>query len=263
MTTLFRASIALHGTTPLYDRKNAAQVLDVLDARGLTPQKAGLEERAKKPYERDGVLGLLSERPTAFAQTKMYLWRTARLKYMAWLALWDEARIVVEFEPTPPPTEWQSIFELGDALAAVFQPDWGAAGIAFDLRADVRRAPADADEMDACLVTASTSLDGLQYRRSGPSGLSWRTYIGPFFVEQFGRERIESLPLVVEKLAWGGYRIDLVPEPWKADFPTVLEAWRRGMAHLRDANVFPSPVLDLGHLARFKRAANLRLRDAK
>ncbi|MEP6859859.1 MAG: hypothetical protein ABJE66_04515 [Deltaproteobacteria bacterium] len=260
MTTLFGARIALHGATPLYDRKNLERVLDVLEARGLVPQKAGLDERERKPYDRAATTGRLAEPPTPFRQTQMYLWRTAALKYEASLALWDSAYVGFDFKPTPPASDWARIFDLADALAECFQPDWGAAGIRFDLRDDLKRAPAQGDELDADLMHSATAVFPVDYVSAGPLGLGPRTYIGSFFADQLGRDRIESLPLVVDKLAWGGYRIDLVAEPWAAEIPALLEAWRRGMAHLRDANVLATPVFDLGHVGGWKRGTNMRRR---
>jgi hypothetical protein len=228
MTTLFGARIALHGATPLYDRKNLERVLDVLEARGLAPQKAGLDERQRKPYERAATMARLAAPPRPLRQTHMYLWRTTALKYGASLALWDAAYLGFDFKPTPPASEWPRVFELADALADCFHPDWGAAGIRFDLRDDVKRAPAQGDEVDATFVHSATTLFPVDYLSAGPLGLASRTYIGSFFADQLGRDRIESLPLVVEKLAWGGYRIDLVathPIYLRYSMPGVA-AWR-------------------------------------
>jgi hypothetical protein len=260
MTTLLRARITLHGVTPLYDRRNLGDVLDVFDQAGLAPQKWGLDERQLKPYERAATIGRLATPPRPYEQTHLYLRRSASLKYEAALSLWDAAELEVSFEPTPPASEWARVFQLSDGLVERFLPDWGAVGIAFDLRDNRRRAPASGDELDAYLINASTYLGSLDYMRAGPLGLGPRTYVGPFFADQLGRDRIESLPLVVEKLGWGGYRIDLVPEPWAAEISALIHAWRRGMAHLQDANVLAAPVFDLGHVGTWKRGTNVRRR---
>jgi hypothetical protein len=259
-TTFLRGRIALHGTTPLYDRKNLEQVLDVLDTHGFAPAKAGLDERDRKPYTREAALGLLSARPTPYEQTDLYIWGSKRAPYSASLALWNRAYVGINFEPTPPASMWAGIFELADALAAVFQPDWGAVGIDQDLRDDLKREFANDDERDLYLVGEGVGLLPKDYIRRGPHGLAPRTYIGPFFAEQFGRDRIESLPLIVDKLSWGGYRVDLASEPWAAEIPAVLDGWRRGMAHLRDANIFPTPEIKFGYAMRWTRGTRIELR---
>lgn len=261
MTTIYRARLALCGTTPLYDRENLEPVLDVLEARGLAPQKAGLDERHRTSYDRASTLARLPDPPRPLKQTDLYLSRSAAPSYEGSLALSDAANVRILLDPPPPQSEWARVFELADALAESFHPDWGGTGITFELRDDVKRAPAPGDELDADLLDSAAYLRPLDYLRAGPLGLAPRTYIGPFYADQLGRERIESLPLVVEKLAWDGYRVDLVPRPWTADIPTLLDAWRRGMAHLQDAGVLAIPVFDLGHVAGWKRGANVRRRS--
>jgi hypothetical protein len=260
MTTLLRAQIAFHGTKPLYDRSRLSQVLDVLEERGVLPAKAGLDERNRKPYTRETVLGLLADPPTPYKQAYLYLWATKPMRYWASLALWERANLGIELEPTPPADRWPGIFELADALAAIFEPDWGAVGIVFDARDDLKRDFANDDERDFYLLAEGIGLYPKDYVQRGPHGLAPRTYIGPFFAEQFGRDRIESLPLLVEKLEWGGYRVDLAPEPWVPDAPALLDGWRRGMSHLSAANVFPIPEIKSGYAMRWIRGANFQPR---
>ena len=45
-----------------------------------------------------------------------------------------------------------------------------------------------------------------------------------------------------------------------ADVPSLLDAWRRGMAHLRDANVFATPEMAPSYAVHWTRGANARLR---
>jgi len=158
----------------------------VLDARGLTPQKVGRHERERKPYDRATALGMLAERPTPYEQSYVYLWRTAALKYEASLSKWDAAYLELSFKLTPPASEWARVFELADALAEFFHPDWGAAGIAFDLRAALTNKLVTDDERDAYFIHSATCLLPIDYVRHGPQGLGARRYIGPFFAEQFG-----------------------------------------------------------------------------
>ncbi len=98
------------------------------------------------------------------------------------------------------------------------------------------------------LLFRSSSLAPRDYYRQGPRGLTMRTWIGPHYVSQFGDERLRTTPVDVAATRWGGYRLDLVPEPWDADLPTLLAAWRRGMAHLAVAGVLALPVVRAGRV---------------
>src|SRR5690606_12385225 len=139
----------------------------------------------------------------------------------------------------------------------VFRPDFGAAHVAVGLRDedDMDEPWANDDERDAELMYYASLIAPVDYYSQGPTGLAMRSYIGPHFASQFGTQRLDSLPLVVEKQAWGGYRIDLVPEPWNADLPTLLDAWRKGMAHLEPAQVFAVPQIDDGELDGYAKGA--------
>jgi hypothetical protein len=249
-----------HGTQALYDRRNADRILEVIDANGFTAATVGLEERGGDRYTRERALEWLAEPPIEFEQTTLILRQNRPNKYLAGLNLWRRAQVWFEFDKQQPAGTWPRVFELAEALASAFEPDWGAASLKIDLRDDRTRAFANEEERDLYLLSNAGNPMFKDYNRHGPHGLAMRTHIGPFFVEQFGRDRIESLPLVVERLPWGGYRIDLVPEPWAADVPALLDAWRRGMAHLRDAKVFATPEMAPSYAVHWTRGANARLR---
>jgi hypothetical protein len=261
MTThVFKGSISLHGTKALYDRRNLERVLDVTETCGFTPSSYGLDERGGARYTRKGALDLLAEPPLAFEQTKLFVRQKAPTKYFAALKLWDQAGVWFEFDPKQSEGTWARMFALADALANAFEPDWGATALIVDLRDDVTRPTASDDERDAALLSRAGYVASVDYNSHGPEGLAMRTYIGPFFADQLGRERIETLPLIVEKLAWGGYRVDLVPEPWRLDMRGLLDAWRRGMAHLRDAGVFAVPAAKPTFASRLDPGPNAKLR---
>lgn len=120
-------------------------MLDVLEARELAPQKAGLDERERKSYERaDTTVGSLRHR--RLTSKLIYIGGEVRPLITRRHSLWDAAYVEIHFEPTPAESEWARVFELADALAECIHPDRGAAGITFDRRNDLRRAPANRDE---------------------------------------------------------------------------------------------------------------------
>jgi hypothetical protein len=252
------ATIAMQGTRPLYDRKNLARLLEVLETNGVAPATFGFDERGGDPYTRDAALALLDEPPNPFEQTDLILRRSGSGKYFAMIALWDDAFVLFRFDAKQRPGMWPRIFAIADSIADLFEPDWGAVGLDIELREPTQKFATD-DERDTYLMSEAIDLSPKDYNRHGPHGLAMRTYIGPFFAEQLGRERVETLPLGVEKLAWGGYRVDLVPEPWTADVPPLLAAWRGGMAHLRDANVLAVPSMTPTY-AQWSRGTSVKLR---
>jgi len=146
--------------------------------------------------------------------------------------------------PTLPLAARASLFEFADELANTFEPDFGAAHVWVGGRADDDEPFANDDERDAELMQYASSLAPVDYYKEGPQGFAMRTYIGPHFAKQLGTERIETLPVVVEKLAWDGYKIDLVPEPWHAALSALLAAWRAATSHVAPAEVFAIPEID-------------------
>jgi hypothetical protein len=181
--------------------------------------------------------------------------RTKAPTYDGYLSLSNEPRIELEVNPKLNDTQQAWLFDVSDRLADAFHPDIGITHVWRRVRAvDKLDDPwATDDERDAELMYRAALLSANDYYATGPYGLGMRTYLGPHYVEQFGREQIESLPLVVTKLAWGGYRIDLVAEPWKANVATLVAAWRAGMSHLSAAKVFAEPIVRNGRLAGYSK----------
>lgn len=256
----FGISIALHGVQPLYDRRHLERVLLCFEEHDFLPTKFGFDERGGAVYKREGALALLADPGVAFEQTDLFLHRKGTPKYQAAIALGKRAEISVDFDAKVARSASTNIFALADALANAFEPDWGVVRLAIDLRDGRNGDFSNADERDVYLLTEAGYAPPKDYNRHGPHGLAMRTYVGPFFAEQLGRDRLESLPLVVDRLPWGGYRVDLVPEPWFAEVPALLDAWRRGMAHLSDANVFATPEMAPSYAVHWTRGTNAKLR---
>jgi hypothetical protein len=229
--------------------------LDVIERNpSFAPTAWGLSERSKEPYSREAIWErLFSDGEQPFSQTRLYLHRNKAPKYSASLSLGDRPRVAFELDPKLTEARREEVFRFGDDLAANFRPDIGITHIwsrAVPEQGDERAWAVD-DARDAELLFSSALLAPVDYFDTGPSGFGMRTYLGPHYVEQFGRERIESLPLVVTKQGWGGYRVDLVAERWKADVATLLAAWRAGMSHVKEAGVFAEPIVRNGRLVGY------------
>jgi hypothetical protein len=256
-----KATIYLFGTTPLFRDHNLDAVIGAIEAdECFVPMTWGLEEKSASPYSRAEVLARVNGhggRP--LAQTTLYLRRRKAVAFEAALALGDRPKILFDFDPKISTSEYSRIFELADRLVSVFRPDFGAAHVWLGLRPRSQlTAPfADDDEQDAELMFRAAAPVPVQYYRSGPSGLGMRTYLGPHFVAQLGAGLIESCPLHVERLDWGGYRVDLAPEPWRTDLAAALPAWRRGMAHLGRAQLFAQPRFNKGQVVGFEKTERM------
>jgi len=255
-----KGRIALHGTLPLYDRRNLDRILAVIEAHGFTPSTCGLDERGGSRYSRAVALNLLADPPMEFDETDVVIRQKKPTSYFAAADLSTRSGIWFDFDSKQPEGTWSRMFTLADALANVFEPDWGGAGFGIDLDEGASTPLTSGYERDAESLSGAGNLARVDYIPHGPKGLAMRTYIGPFFADQLGRERIETLPLLVEKLSWGGYRVDLVPEPWKLELPPMVDAWRRGMAHLRDAGIFAVPAAKPTFASRLDPGPNAKLR---
>lgn len=91
------------------------------------------------------------------------------------------------------------------------------------------------------------------FASQGVGGLGYRTYLGPVVVKHIGVERITSLPspISVVQMPWGGWRIDLAPDPWHAEWPVIRTSYEAAMERLAPANWFARAMLDARGFWRF------------
>ena len=73
-----KGRIALHGTLPLYDRRNLDRILAVIEAHGFTPSTCGIDERGGSRYSRAVALNLLADPPMEFDETDVVIVRRSR-----------------------------------------------------------------------------------------------------------------------------------------------------------------------------------------
>ncbi len=94
------------------------------------------------------------------------------------------------------------------------------------------------------LMASAAENPPVEYWMDGLRGLGARTYLGPEYVRQFGRDVLLSTPAVTAELGWGGIRVDLAEEPWALPDDELVRRWVRAMDHLRGAGVFAEEDVD-------------------
>src|SRR5713101_3638978 len=224
----WRITISMRGTRPLNAQPSLIEFLEVFERSNLfSPEKWSTSERGSLPYKRSEILELASRGdggplPQAYA----FIRRSKIAKYECRFVLSERPGFELEFNANLSRPRWPDIFTLSNQLADVCRPDWGATHLWYRTRERERvHEPWTTDnDRDNELMFRSALLAPVEYYDEGPRGLVMRTHIGPHYVVQFGDERLRTLPLPHFAQPWGGYRVDLVPEPWKASLHDLLPA---------------------------------------
>lgn len=74
-------------------------------------------------------------------------------------------------------------------------------------------------------------------------------------VDLFGKEVINSTPVVVKDLNWGGTRFDIVDNLWEASPDQLLDSWIKAMEHLQSSEILATPSFNLND----KRTVNFNI----
>jgi hypothetical protein len=116
------------------------------------------------------------------------------------------------------------IFEFSRRLADVIQPEHGCIDfVCYDSKASELYSP---------------GIKRQEFQENGVPSLGIRTWMGQHVTNQIGLERLKSCGAVFCETSWGGVELDLVEQPWLADFDTLLQAKQRIMPHLEPSGVF-------------------------
>jgi hypothetical protein len=241
----------MRGTRPFYEQSVLIEFLQVLEqTTSFAPERWSGNERGSLPYSRSEIQAMAArEGGEPLFQADVFVRRSKVAKYECRLVLSEQPGFELELNPALQRQRWGALFELSDRLANVCRPDWGATHIWYESREPW----ANDDDRDNELMFRSALLAPVDYYDHGPRGLVMRTFIGPHYVTQFGEELVRSAPLLVTALPWGGYRVDLISDPWKANVAQMLPAWREGMEHFRSAEVLAVPEIRDGQLIGYKK----------
>jgi hypothetical protein len=217
----------------------------------LAPEQMSKDEAGGEPFARTA----LSQGDWAPSQLTQFLRRTRGQPYELQLTLSKRPHLGMEFPVAKTPARnLPLVFRAGDLLAAAVQPDMGWVHVC----AQLPKPPKEPDDVTQSLMDLSSDGNPVDYSEDGPGGLGMRTYLGPFVVEQVGRERLKTLPkpAQVTELPWGGVRVDLAPEPWAASAKALRDSWQQAMKHLRPAEFFATLSLGPKGQLRTQRGAH-------
>lgn len=232
----FRITITMFGTTPLFEVTTLEAVLSAFESISDTvPEFWSQDERVKLPYDRIEILQVALQ--PDMMHRDVYLRRDSGVQYFAILRKSSRApSLDIEFSADLEPEKWPEVFALADAIAAAFKPDLGA----LHIWPPVKRKPWASEEDKALDIIVHCAYPLVSsYYDEGPGGLAMRTYLGPHFVEQFGKAFLfQTSGAVITELDWQGVRIDLGPEPWTLTVQELITHWQQAMAYLSPAGVF-------------------------
>lgn len=217
-------SITLFSYVPLRTPAGLAGFLDLLDSTpGFTPERWGLDERARNPYNQAERQELIEE---VCAEKGMFLTpglrRRKALRYEAYFDAYagDLGQTWFEFDPGPAEADLPRLFEFADALAAYFRPAFG----------HIHRFWRVGERSQKYNGSAVVTIDDLQ--RYGLDSVCARTWYGPHLLGLIGLPLLEASGALVQQTPWGGVQIDLAEQPWEVDPEVLLLAQERVMQTL-------------------------------
>lgn len=184
------------------------QVLEALEAEPLlAPTHASRDERKRLPYDRQGLVGgLKRKRLDGFC-----LWRGNAPKYSDGYVSANSAAInwvVLDFRKVRE-AQSKEILEAWTRLNDIWHPEFAQAHYA-----------STSNDSESRQYNAGRNTPPKKIRDNGFSSMFARTWFGPDLTSFIGVERLLSLPHTTTT-SWGGVQLDLVEEPWAADFPVL------------------------------------------
>lgn len=222
-----RVLMGQYGVFSLTPPENLLALVDVLCSSALFAPDSWQTSSASAPFDRETLESSLADLdPNA----TLHLHRERSLRGTTWLDRFVAPAVSTEI-CADTADEAGECFALGDRLAAVFQPDFGATAWHPDLT--TRRAlPRD---------ESTEGWSGGPYfsRRRRYVRLGFRTYFGQHFIDLIGRELLDATPgVVLTDLDWGGLRVDIGSvEPWTVPLQEVMQLRLAAAAHLAEAQV--------------------------
>lgn len=217
--------------SPSMDPSVRGAALDALQSSAFVPTHWGFYEVIRTPYERSELddlgeankddIGIVRRRRTPayqchLSEDSVLFFSKAGRKHVA------------------------DLFALCDGLADAVQPSLGSVHLGFDWP-DVWTSQRD---VQIELMNRAGFAARISVKSAGILGLAMRTYISGVVLEQLGEQRVATLPAEVTRTSWGGYRIDLAPEPWERSVEELMPIWEACTHHLMPCGHIAEPILD-------------------
>ena len=179
----------------------------------ITPTHASKDERKRAPYDRSALVEAAGGRKVGGA----FLWRAKMPKYTHGSLSTSNIshnKITVDYDAGLNDESVPLLFEAWARLAENLRPEFGF----------VHGVP-DIESPSAAAYNYGLRLKIKDLRDNGFRLIHPRTWFGPDLVSVIGKERLLDLPHT-RTTSWGGVQLDLVEEPWAADFETMYERQR-------------------------------------
>lgn len=222
-------------------------ILNSLVTLGLEPDAYDTDESLRRPFIFPDAI---REARGSIPQAGVFLRRAREPAYDGFWNRQYSTVLTFAFAPANYPQFCRQVADLADDIAAASLPDFAALVPYAKLRPG--GTPLAGDDAVKSLLDRGCLLPS-RHTVNGVGGLGYRTYLGPVVAEQLGLQRIASLPapISVVQMPWGGWRIDLAPDPWTAAWPVIRAGYEAAMAKLAPANWFARPMLDARGFWRF------------
>jgi hypothetical protein len=216
------------------DRQNLDSLLNVFESFPiLQPQKWAKDDRAKskQPYERQALAKMVS---TCSSEAIPMLYGKKPVPYEFFFEFErnhqnsaNKCLNGVYWYLDAPPNfndSLDSIFKFSQKLADIVCPEYGSINLIWD------------HPQIGELISPGIKIP--EFQQNGVPSLGIRTWMGLDIIDKIGIDRLKSCGAIVHQTDWGGIQLDLVEQPWLADFDTLLQAKQRIMANLEPSGMF-------------------------
>jgi|GEM_PF-3725517 len=202
----------------------------VAERTPFQPESITVGDEPLLPYSLDEALCTSPNRP---ANVALRLQRTLHPAYRMFIGLARQPWCELRFTDLSQCEEgdFQAFLEVADQWAQLLRPIMGF----------VHLSVADQDDgsehyWDYRVVSTGAGYEAM----SGVGGLALRTYIGSGAITVIGRDRLASLSpgSVVTDCEWGGCRVDLHPDLWRASEVDLLARWQHSQTALEPSGFF-------------------------
>ncbi|MFC5987848.1 hypothetical protein [Marinicrinis lubricantis] len=221
------------------DRLNSLlEVFSSLD--DFIPTHWGHNEKVRLEYNQSELVERVKLKEPVFSE--IYLEKNDNIKYSGRFQLNMNFRSFLEFDfRSVPKKHWASIFKLCDEIAQIVKPRYGISHMFWPSKIPWET---DRERMHRWMNLSSQPAP-VNFGPSGPLGISARTYFSGEVLGLFNEEFLQNIPANVEKLDWGGIRIDIVDKPWEVDADTLLDQWLKVMQYFEESQVIALPNFNI------------------
>lgn len=242
-------SVNLKNEQVLNGLLNALEMFEV-----FTPTHWGHSELTRLSYDRE----LLLEKASNENKSEIHIHRTTTVDYTGYFNLNRSfsAFFQMKFKSIPQHM-WPQLFELSNYIAQEIQPRFGITHMFWPTEIPWQ----NERQRYHRWMNFSAQTAPVNFGTKGPLGLGNRTYLSHDVMDLFGEKVIQSAPVYVENLDWGGVFMDIVERPWEAAPDQVLDSWIKAMEHLQSTKILAIPEFNFNDKRTVTFNSNARWRE--